>query len=252
VPRGRLSHALELASPSLHATITGTAGWLSPSIRRELARDLATDDPWSLDSNPFERQRHELMLRMLDDGRTYNRALEVGCAAVAFTAALAKRSATLHVIDAMPEAIDRCRARLGHAPNVTYAVADIGNSRGVGHAYDLIVVAEVLYYLESRQRIAAGVRKLAGWLRPGGIVVFCSLVDAVAARSRLGGAETTMLEWERVLDEVARCSSVGAGLEHHSLIVKYERPASQATARRIASCPPTAYLYPPVDCDPAV
>jgi hypothetical protein len=56
------------------------------------------------------------------------------------------------------------------------------------------------------------VRKLAGWLRPGGIVVFCSLVDAVAARSHLVGDETTMLEWERVLDEVARCSCVGAGL----------------------------------------
>jgi len=196
---------------------------LSPFIRRELARDLATDDPWSLDSNPFERQRHELMLGMLGDVRTYDRALEVGCAAGAFTAALAKRCATLHVIDAMGEAIERCRGRLRDAANITYSVADIGSTRGFGQTYDLIVVSEVLYYLESRARIASAVRKLAGWLRPGGLVLFSSMADAVAARSRLIGAETTMVEWERVLQEVNRGSCRGVGPDEDALIVTYRR-----------------------------
>ena len=209
---------------------------LSAFVRRQLAQDLSQDDPWSLDSDPYERERHRLMLGMLEAGRVYDRALEVGCATGAFTAGLAKRCAALHAIDAMPEAIDRCRARLRDVRNVTYAVADIGNSRGFGHTFDLIVVAEVLYYLESQQRIASAVRRLAGWLRPGGIVVFCSMVDAVAGKSRLIGAETTMLEWGRVLDEVTRCSCAGWGPEHHALIVKYVRPGPRgAIAARPAS-----------------
>ena len=203
---------------------------LSPSIRRELARDLATDDPWSLDSNPFERQRHELMLRLLDDARTYNSALEVGCAAGAFTAALTKRCTTLHVIDAMGEAIERCRNRLLDAGNVMYSVADVGATRGFGQTYDLIVVSEVLYYLESQARIASAVRKLAGWLRPDGTVLFSSMVDAVAARSRLIGAETTMVEWERVLREVDRGSCRGVGPDEDALIVTYRRSETPAPA----------------------
>ena len=202
-------------------------GRLSARMRYEMSRSLQNDDPWSLESSPYERHRYDVMLGMLADERIYGRALEVGCATGVFTAELSRRCATLDVIDVLPEAIDRCRMRLQGAENVSYAVADIGGDCGDrAETYDLIVVAEVLYYLEYQQHIAAAVKKVASWLRPGGILLFTSMVDAIAAPSYLIGAETTMREWGRFLEEIERFSCRGSGPGEHALIVKYRRPLS--------------------------
>ena len=201
---------------------------LSASMRDQLSRDLRDADPWVLEGNPYERRRYDVMLGTLADGRTYYRALEVGCATGVFTAALSMRCETLHVIDAMPEAIDRCRRRLGERRNVTYSVADVGDWGGCGETYDLIVAAEVLYYLGSRKHIRSAVRRLVNWLKPGGILLFSSMVDTVAARARLIGAESTIRDCKRFLEEIARCSCHGSGPDEHAFVVKFERRAKAA------------------------
>uniref|UniRef100_UPI001FC7DEFA nodulation S family protein n=2 Tax=Paraburkholderia TaxID=1822464 RepID=UPI001FC7DEFA len=67
-----------------------------------LRRELDADDPWRLDSNPFEHERHRQMLRMALSQGSVTNALEVGCAGGAFTEKLAPHCQRLTVIDIVP------------------------------------------------------------------------------------------------------------------------------------------------------
>src|SRR2546421_151113 len=110
-------------------------------IEAHLAQELAADDPWRLEGNPFESRRYEAMLRLIRSRGRIDRALEVGCAAGAFTERLVPHCDDLHVIDIQPQAIDRARRRLGDGAKVTWAVAS-ADADSASEPYDLIVVAE--------------------------------------------------------------------------------------------------------------
>lgn len=89
-----------------------------------LNRQLAADDPWQLDSNPFERERHTQMLRPSLSQASITNALEVGCAAGAFTEQLAPYYQRLTVIDVVPQAIARTRQRMEDPSHITWIVSD--------------------------------------------------------------------------------------------------------------------------------
>src|SRR4051794_1691719 len=89
-----------------------------------LTHELRLSDPWRLESNPFERQRHAEILRVTDGDAPFEAGFEVGCAAGALTAQLTRRCRSLRVIDLLPEAIERCRTRVG-CDDVDYSVADV-------------------------------------------------------------------------------------------------------------------------------
>lgn len=101
----------------------------------------------------------------------------------------------------------------------------IGGER-VGEAYDLIVMSEVLYYLESQNKVAAVVEKVQGWLRPGGHLIFGSAIDSVSSAWGLPcGAETAIGEFSKYLREVERRAVIGSSPHENTLIVKYPRDA---------------------------
>ncbi|BCM17553.1 methyltransferase, nodulation protein; NodS [Mesorhizobium sp. J8] len=157
-----------------------------------LDRELAADDPWLLDANPFERERHTQMLRLSLSQGSITNALEVGCAAGAFTERLAPHCQRLTVIDVAPRAIARTRQRMKEPPHITWAVADV-QQFSPEEPFDLIVVAEVLYYLNGVAEMRAAIRNLARMLAPGGHLVFGSARDATCRRwGHAAGAETVM------------------------------------------------------------
>ncbi|MDK4743699.1 MULTISPECIES: nodulation methyltransferase NodS [Rhizobium] len=193
-----------------------------------LNRELAADDPWRLDGNPFERKRHaQMLLLSLAQGPIAN-ALEVGCAAGAFTEKLAPHCQRLTVIDVVPEAIDRTRRRMNKPAHISWVVSDVQQFSSE-ELFDLIVVAEVLYYLGdiAEMRMAGG--NLLRMLAPGGHLVFGSARDANCQRwGHVTGAETVIAILTEMLVEVERLELQGDSDNEDCLLVRFRNPVSSS------------------------
>ncbi|QQO23557.1 methyltransferase [Bradyrhizobium diazoefficiens] len=191
-----------------------------------LERELVADDPWRLDANPFERKRYTQMLRMSLSRQNITSALEVGCAAGAFTEMLAPHCKRLTVVDVVPQAISRARRRTEKWSHIGWKVADLQHF-SPPERFDLIVVAEVLYYLSDTLEMRAAVDNLAGMLAPGGLVVFGSARDHICRRwGHVAGAETVIAMLNEALVEVERIQCQGEPDNEDCLIASFRRPAA--------------------------
>jgi SAM-dependent methyltransferase len=204
---------------------------ISSQVRLNLRAHLAAQDPWSLDTNPYEQIRYGLMLDLIRAREgVYESGLEIGCAAGSFTFRLLKVCKKLHVVDCEARAIEKCRQRLGNTDEVRFSVADISECTARCDSYDLIVVSEVLYYLETAERVAATVKTIASWLRLEGALIFGSVSDAIASRWGWPGAESTIPELSKYLREVDRRTCNGSEPLEHAIIVKFVRDLRVAGA----------------------
>jgi SAM-dependent methyltransferase len=195
---------------------------LSTEVMKYLHDELSRDDPWGLEHSAFEQARYSAMRGLVGPELRYESGLEVGCATGLFTKFLSDRCNRLRVVDVLPEAIRRCRDRLGNQDHVHFSVADIGRCRGWRERYDLIVVGEVLYFLGARRNVARAITKLKRWLRPDGTVLFCSARDAVSARWGMPcGAETAMWEWGADLLEVGKVEVRGSTADENCIVAQY-------------------------------
>lgn len=188
-----------------------------------LHRELAAEDPWRLDANAFEQERHSQMLRLsLSQGPITN-ALEVGCAAGAFTEKLAPYCKRLTVIDVVPRAIARTRQRMKESSHINWIVADV-RQFSTQQLFDLIVVAEVLYYLEDVAAIRTAVHNLVSMLAPSGHMVFGSAIDANCRRwGHVAGAETVIAMLNETLIEVERLYCRGASVNEDCLLSRFQK-----------------------------
>jgi len=189
-----------------------------------LERELAADDPWRLDGNPFEHERHAQMLRMSLSRGSIANALEVGCAAGAFTEKLAPNCQRLTVVDVMPRAIARARQRMSRWSHITWVTASI-QLFSTPEQFDLIVVAEVLYYLEDIPQMREAIAKLVKMLAPDGRLVFGSARDATCRRwGHAAGAETVIDIFKETLIEVERLHCQGDLIDEGCLLVQFRSP----------------------------
>ncbi len=135
----------------------------------------ASPDPWDYDSSEYERGKYAATLAALD-GRSYRRALEVGCSIGAFTELLADRCAALTALDFSARALGLARRRLRGRANVTIVEAAFPEQAPAGE-WDLVVCSEILYYLDRpaleqatewlRERLLKGATVLAvDWRGP--------------------------------------------------------------------------------------
>src|SRR5262249_7747985 len=84
------------------------------------------------------------------DGRSYPRALELGCGAGGFTAPLAGLSGHLGAVGIAPPAVEHARARVGSGGRVEFRVADVMDCEVAREGpWDLIVMNDTIYYLGS-------------------------------------------------------------------------------------------------------
>ena len=140
-----------------------------PTVFDELYR--SEPDPWGIEASWYERRKRALLLASLRRER-YGLAFEPGCGQGVLTAALAPRCDSLHSTDLSPVAIEQARLRLAGTSNVELAVAELPGGWPEG-PLDLIVLSEVLYFLEP-SALRDVVERTVASLAPGGDLV---LVD---------------------------------------------------------------------------
>jgi len=122
-------------------------------------------DPWRFTSSDYEREKYAATLQALPQAR-YARALEVGCSIGVFTRELGERCADLVALDIAPSAIEAARLRCADRPQIDFVVGAVPAVWPDGH-FDLIVLSEVLYFLD-HDDLARLVHQVGRSLMPGG------------------------------------------------------------------------------------
>ena len=125
-------------------------------------------DPWRFASSDYERDKYAATLAHLPRDR-YAAALEIGCSIGVFTRSLTERCDALLALDVVPSVLDAARARCADRPNARFALRAVPGEWPEGR-FDLIVIAEVAYYLD-RADLARLAGRVAGALDPGGDIV---------------------------------------------------------------------------------
>lgn len=129
---------------------------------------FARENPWRYDSG-YEQRKYEQTLSLLD-GLSPENALELACAEGHFTVQLAPRVGRLLVTDISATALGRAAERCAGFDNLDFRQVDVLCDDIPGDK-DLIVVSEMLYYLEERTHLKTVAGKIAGALKPGGRVL---------------------------------------------------------------------------------
>jgi SAM-dependent methyltransferase len=104
-------------------------------------------DFWELESSTFERERYARLIAMLNPAG-YDRVLEIGCGAGAFTRLLAPRARRLLALDVSAKAISAAQANLGSFPQAEFRAANIMDYDPQREGpWNLIVLSETICYL---------------------------------------------------------------------------------------------------------
>jgi trans-aconitate methyltransferase len=103
----------------------------------------ADPDPWRFASSPYEAAKYDATIEALGERRFAN-ALEIGCSIGVLTERLSARCDTLLAVDVAETALEQAKARV---PDVAFERREVPEEFPDG-SYDLIVVSEVLYYLD--------------------------------------------------------------------------------------------------------
>ncbi len=138
---------------------------------------LENPDPWEFHSSPYERRKYERTLACALQWRKASmNALELGCSVGAFSQMLARHFDAVTALDVSQEALAAAKRRNGVESNVRFVRGDL-RSLDLGTRYDLIVCAEVLYYLR-RSDLEIVCLQLERHLAAGGIVLMVAGVPA--------------------------------------------------------------------------
>ena len=156
-----------------------------------------TEDPWGTYERRDEAVKRQAILRAC--GGRSGRALELACGNGSNTRALARRSLRLLALDGAPSAVAITRRRAG-GPRVAIGEALLPDGAPRG-AFDLIVIAEVLYYLSDREIARLG-RRL-GLARGGRLVLAHHHVDFPDTSSRPAACHRTLVRAMPPLERVA-------------------------------------------------
>ncbi len=128
-------------------------GSLPPGYFEALyARD---PDPWRFASSDYERAKYAATLAALPRPR-YERVFEVGCSIGVLTEALAPRSGVLLAVDAAEAPLAAARQRCARRVQPAFQRMRVPEEWPAGSTFDLILLSEVVYYLD-----AADIRRLA-------------------------------------------------------------------------------------------
>ena len=137
---------------------------------------LESPDPWNYRSSPYERQKYERVLACALKWRAASEsALEVGCSIGVFSRMLTHHFDKVTAIDVSKEALSAATRYNSTAKNVRFMHSDL-QSLDTDGQYDVIVCAEVLYYvLEKDVEIVC--RQLSRYLSTRGIILLVTGVS---------------------------------------------------------------------------
>ena len=131
-------------------------------------------DPWGMETSAYEGAKYDATLAALPRER-FGRGLEVGCSIGVLSMRLAERCDRLLALDVSEGALARARGRPG-AERVDWRRAEVPGGWPAGR-YDLIVLSEVLYFLEPDE-VRALAELAARDLSPGGALVLVNWLGA--------------------------------------------------------------------------
>jgi LmbE family N-acetylglucosaminyl deacetylase len=123
------------------------------------------EDPWHTADSWYERRKRAVLLAALPSEH-YRRALEPACGVGELTRELVGRADQVLAFDPVPEAVERTRHA---APSAEVLVAALPQLPPVG-SVDLVVLSEILYYLDDAALTATLDGVLAA-LEPGGDLI---------------------------------------------------------------------------------
>ena len=115
-------------------------------------------DPWRFEVSPYERDKYMATLAALPR-QTYEAGFEVGCSIGVLTQSLAARCRSLLAVDVAASALERAALRCEPYPHVSFEQMRIPHA-WPDRSFDLVVLSEVVYYLD-----ATDVKRLATRLR---------------------------------------------------------------------------------------
>ncbi|MGZ4721601.1 PIG-L family deacetylase [Oryzihumus sp.] len=149
---------------------------LGPAFFDDFYRDNGPD-PWGFTDRWYEERKRAVTLACMPR-RTFHRAMEVGCSVGVLTTELASRCDSLLAVDLAQSAVDEARQRTAGMPGVEVRCLQTPAEWPEG-AFDLIVLSEVGYYLDT-----AGVERLLdrclSSLTPDGVLLLCHWRHPVA------------------------------------------------------------------------
>jgi len=158
----------------------------------------AADDPWSMRTRWYERRKYALTTAVLPRER-YGDGLEVGCSVGELTARLADRCDRLTGWDASAAAVERATRRVAGVGTVAIEQAAVPD-RPLPQV-DLLVLSEVLYYLDPAD-LWRFLAQVPAAVRPGGTLVAVHWRHPVPEYPQTGDAVHAALRaalpWPRV------------------------------------------------------
>ena len=125
----------------------------------------ADADPWRFASSDYERAKYTATLAALPRPH-YARAFEIGCSIGVLTAQLAARCDALLAVDLAEAPLAAARARCAGLPGIAFRRMAVPAEWPDG-AFDLILLSEVVYYLDAAD-LARLAGRVAAALVPGG------------------------------------------------------------------------------------
>jgi 2-polyprenyl-3-methyl-5-hydroxy-6-metoxy-1,4-benzoquinol methylase len=156
---------------------------------------VANPDPYgAIDPRyRYQARKYETLLSFLP-ARRYRHILELGCGVGALCRALASHAESVTGVDIAAAAVQRATNLSQNHCNVTFVSADVrtfGTADAAGRRYDLIVIADVLYYAlqrDDKPALEAIACRVAACLAPGGLVLLADHyffgLDAASRRTR--------------------------------------------------------------------
>jgi len=124
-------------------------------------------DPWEFETSAYEQAKYDATLAALPRPQ-YRRGLEIGCSIGVLTARLASRCASLVAVDVSEKALDAARVRCWTLPNVAFENMSVPAEWPAG-TFDLIMLSEVVYYLDAGD-VSRLADRVSASVEPGGNV----------------------------------------------------------------------------------
>ncbi len=193
---------------------------LPPGYFEQLYADAA--DPWGFATSPYERAKYDATLAALPRPR-YARALEVGCSIGVLTHDLAQRCESLLAVDAARAPLAAAQARCAGQPGVEFQCLRMPGDWPEGAGFDLILLSEVIYYLDAADVVRLAER-VGTSLAPDGDVLLVHWTgetdyplsgDEAAERFIAATAPFALVTWqsraERYRLDLLRGRMAGAG-----------------------------------------
>jgi SAM-dependent methyltransferase len=137
-----------------------------------------SNDPWASASPRYRYQglKYDRLVALLPE-RRFTNVLDLGCGLGLLSQKLAGRADHVLGMDIAESAVERARVRAAAFPNLRFEAGDILNlPPTLLGKFDLIVVADVLYYLSPLNDavLQSVIQRIAGLLSPGGVCLLAN------------------------------------------------------------------------------